>query len=283
MRSARKRGWTLLLAGLALLAIACDGAAGADPGPSGRPSGGVASMAALGDSISNAFASCLAPSPCPRNSWATGDGTKVNSHYKRLLKDNPGLKGGNHNYAAANARADALAGQAAAAVKVSPRYVTILAGADDACRGRLADMTPVEEFRQDVDRALAVLRDGAPDARVLVASIPDINRLWEIGHTNKVAVQAWNFGLCPALLAEPTSTAPDVTARRRAFAERIDAYNEQLAAACRAYGPRCRGDGGAVHRVRFTLDMVTAQDFFHPNAAGQTALAAAAWMGAPTW
>jgi lysophospholipase L1-like esterase len=240
-------------------------------------------MAALGDSITNAFASCLAPSPCPRNSWASGDGTQVNSHYRRLLKDNPGLKNGNHNYAAANARVDALAGQAAAAVKVSPQYVTVLIGADDACRGNLADMTPVDTFRRQLDQGLAVLRDGAPNARVLVAGIPDINRLWEIGHTNKVAVKAWNLGICPALLAEPTSTAPDVVDRRKAFGARIDAYNEQLVAACRAYGPRCRSDGGAVHRVRFTLDMVTAQDFFHPNAAGQTALATAAWPGAPTW
>ncbi|WP_432988127.1 GDSL-type esterase/lipase family protein [Dactylosporangium sp. CA-233914] len=278
-----KRGWTLLLAGLALLAIACEGAAGAGPGPSSRPSGGLVSMAALGDSITNAFASCLAPSPCPRNSWATGDGTKVGSHYKRLLKDNPGLRGNNHNYAAANARADALAGQASAAVKASPQYVTVLVGADDACRGSLADMTPVETFRRQVDQALAVLREQAPGARVLVASIPDVNRLWEIGHTNTLAVKAWNFGVCPALLAEPTSTAPDVVDRRKAFGARVDAYNEQLAAACRAYGPRCRADGGAVHRVRFTLDMVTAQDFFHPNATGQGALATAAWQGAPTW
>jgi lysophospholipase L1-like esterase len=277
------RGWTLLLAGLALLIIACEGSAGAEPRPSARPSGRITSMAALGDSITNAFASCLAPSPCPRNSWSTGEGTKVDSHYRRLLRDNPGLKGGNHNYAAANARADALAGQAAAAVRVAPQYVTVLIGADDACRGALADMTPVETFRRQVDAALAVLRERAPAARVLVASIPDINRLWEIGHTNRLAVKAWSFGLCPALLADPASTAPAAVERRRAFAARVDAYNAELAAACRAYGPRCRGDGGAVHRVRFTLDMVTAQDFFHPNSAGQGALATAAWQGAADW
>ncbi|GAA4258713.1 SGNH/GDSL hydrolase family protein [Dactylosporangium darangshiense] len=274
------RGWTLLLAGLALLAIACEGAAGA-----AKPaaSGGIASMAALGDSITDAFASCLAPSPCPRNSWSTGDGTKVDSHYRRLLRDNPGLRGGNHNLAAVNVRADALAGQAGAAVKAGARYITILIGADDACRGALADMTPVETFRRHVDAALAVLHAGLPGARVLVVSIPDINRLWEIGHTNRLAVKAWSLGLCPALLADPASTAPAAAERRKAFAARVDAYNAELAAACRAYGPRCRDDGGAAHRVRFTLDMVTAQDFFHPNAAGQNALAAATWPGPPTW
>jgi len=48
------------------------------------------SMVALGDSITAAYGSCLAPTACPRNSWATGDGTQVNSHYRRILASNPG-------------------------------------------------------------------------------------------------------------------------------------------------------------------------------------------------
>jgi lysophospholipase L1-like esterase len=240
-------------------------------------------MAALGDSITTAFASCLAPSPCPRNSWSTGDGTKVDSHYRRLLKDNPRLKGNGHNHATGNVRVDALAGQAGQAVKARPGYVTVLIGANDVCRGRIEDMTPVETFRRQLDQALAVLKQGAPQARVLVVSVPDIRRVWDVGHTSRVAVKAWSIGVCPSLLANPTSTAQADVARRQAFADRVDAYNGQLAAACKAYGPRCRHDGGAAHRITFTLDMVAAQDFFHPNSAGQNALARAAWLGAPTW
>ena len=44
-----------------------------------------------------------------------------------------------------------------------------------------------------------------------------------------------------------------------------------------------KDDGGAAHRVAFSLDMVTAQDFFHPNAVGQNALAKATWLGPPDW
>jgi lysophospholipase L1-like esterase len=269
----------LAFAGLAVLALACEGGT-VGPAPTGNP-GALSSMAALGDSVTTAFSSCLAPAPCPRNSWSTGDGTRVDSHYRRLLKANPGLRG--HNAAEGRARADALAGQARTAVTAKAGYVTILIGANDVCRPAIADMTPVETFRRQVDDALAVLKQGLPQARILVASVPDIHRLWEIGHTRDVAVKAWSFGICQALLAAPTSTAPADTARRRAFRERIDAYNSQLAAACKAYGARCKDDGGAAHRVAFSLDMVSAQDFFHPNAAGQNALAKAAWLGTPDW
>jgi lysophospholipase L1-like esterase len=271
--------WVLALAGLAVLALACEGGT-VGPAPTGD-TGDLTSMAALGDSLTTAFASCLAPAPCPRNSWSTGDGTRVDSHYRRLLKSNRGLKA--HNAAQGSARADALAGQARTAVTAKAAYVTILIGANDACRPAIADMTPADTFRRQVDDALAVLKQGLPQARILVASIPDINRLWEIGHTRDVAVKAWSLGICQALLAAPTSTAPADVARRKAFQDRVEAYNSQLVAACKAYGARCKDDGGAAHRVAFSLDMVAAQDFFHPNASGQNALAKATWLGSPDW
>ena len=171
----------LALAGLAVLALACEGGT-AGPAPSG---GGSGSMAALGDSVTTAFASCLAPAPCPRNSWSTGDGTRIDSHYRRLLKSSLGLRG--HNAAEGKARADALAAQARTAVAAKAGYVTILIGANDVCRPAVTDMTPVDTFRRQVDDALAVLKEGLPQARILVVSVPDIHRLWEIGHTRDVA------------------------------------------------------------------------------------------------
>jgi hypothetical protein len=54
---------------------------------------------------------------------------------------------------------------------------------------------------------------------------------------------------------------------------RVDAYNRELSAACRAYGRACRWDEGATHRIRFSLDQVSQLDFFHPNVRGQAALA----------
>ncbi|MEV4756577.1 GDSL-type esterase/lipase family protein [Micromonospora sp. NPDC049559] len=273
--------WTVaVLALLGLLALACEGSAGAGSGPSdpGRPRPGTpGSIAALGDSITTGFGSCVLLASCTRNSWSTGDGLRVESHYRRLQKTNPAIRGHAHNAAAPGARASALPAQAETAVRAKAEYVTILIGANDACRGTVDAMTGVDEFRRDLDRALKVLKQGLPKARVLVLSLPDLNRLWEVGHTESRVTRIWSRGICPALLANPTSTAEADRRRRAAFADRIDAYNRQLAAACRAYGSRCRYDNGAVHRVRFTLDLVNPLDYFHPNVAGQNRLAEVSW------
>ncbi|MBM0237545.1 SGNH/GDSL hydrolase family protein [Micromonospora sp. ATA32] len=277
------RRWVAALACLAaLVALACEGGGSASPRPSrGSPQPGTpGTMAALGDSITTGFGSCLVLTSCERNSWSAGDGLRVESHYRRLLDRDPAIRGRAHNHATPGARAASLAGQAEAAVRDRADYVTVLIGANDACRGGIDAMTPVATFRDEVDRGLRVLRTGRPKARVLVVSLPDLYRLWQVGHTDSRAVRAWRHGVCPALLAEPTSTKPADVARRTAFRQRIDAYNGQLRAACRAYGSRCRHDGGAVHRVRFTLGLVNALDWFHPNTAGQNRLAEVSWPAA---
>ncbi|MEU6022863.1 GDSL-type esterase/lipase family protein [Micromonospora sp. NPDC047134] len=263
---------------LALVALACEAGGEATPRPTGSPPPGSPKVvAALGDSITTGFGSCLVLTSCERNSWSTGSGLRVDSHYRRLLDRNPKLRDKAYNHARPGARAAALAGQAEAAVRDRADYVTVLIGANDACRNSIEAMTPVTEFRAEIDRGLKVLREGRPKARVLVVSIPNLYRLWEVGHDDSRATRAWRRGVCPALLAEPTSTAPADRARRTEFKERISAYNRQLSAACRAYGSRCRYDGGAVHRVRFGLDLVNALDYFHPNTAGQSRLAEVTW------
>jgi lysophospholipase L1-like esterase len=284
-----RRGTVLLLAVLALVALACkDPGAIADPGPSRSPSGGTgrglpSSMVALGDSVTVGFGACVSLTPCLRNSWSTGDGGSVSSHYRRIVEANPAMRGHARNVAVPRATSADLGDQARAAVGGPAEYVTVLIGANDACRGQLADMTPVRTFRSNVDSALSVLRKGQPKARVLVVSIPDVYGVWEAGHTSALAVRIWSAGVCPALLANAASTAEADVARRRAFRERIDAYDSQLEAACAAYGSRCRTDGGAVHASRVSLSLLGIGDFFHPNADGQARIAAASYPGRFTW
>lgn len=274
----RRRWTTALLAVAALVALACEEGGGIgepDPSAPATPRGDLpSSIAALGDSVTAGFGTCLALVKCHRNSWSTGGSIRVDSHYRRLKAANPAIEDRAYNYAVPGARASGLAAQAASAVRSKVEYVTVLIGANDACQARVEDMTAVTDFRRGVDVALAALKKGLPKARVLVVSIPDLNRLWEIGHTNERAVRAWSEGICPALLANATSTASADVSRRSAVAKRVDAYNGQLAAACKAYGKRCTWDNGAVHKVRFTLDMVNRIDYFHPDTDGQKKLAA---------
>jgi lysophospholipase L1-like esterase len=279
------RRWpAAVLAVLAAVSLACEGRAGGGPDkPPPRPVDLPSSMAALGDSITAGYGGCLTLVTCRRVSWSTGDGSRVDSHYRRILDGNRAIRGRTHNFATPGARAGALPEQARAAVRARVEYVTILIGANDACRRDVGAMTDPDTFREQVDSGLRVLRQGLPEARVLVASLPDLYRLWEVGRTDRRAVRAWSRGICPSLLADATSEADGDARRRAAVRERVEAYNRELREACRAYGDRCRYDGGAVHRVRFTLDMVSPLDFFHPDVEGQDKLAEVTWPRRFRW
>lgn len=265
---------------LAVVGVACEGAGGGDVSPTHPPTpvrGFPSAMAALGDSLTAGFASCLAPAACPRNSWSTGSGARVNSHYRRILRENPAIRGHATNLAVPGATVADLLGQAAT-VAPPVGYVTILMGANDACRGA---MTAPEEFRSRLDHALDALRVRVPQARILLVTLPDVYQVWELGRYNVLALGLWKTGICPNLLGNASSTAPADVARRAAFRSRVTAYNQEITAACAAYGPRCRR--GDLAGLTFDLTMLSAVDFFHPNAAGQRELAERTYPGDFTW
>ncbi|WP_182907019.1 GDSL-type esterase/lipase family protein [Microbispora sp. H13382] len=229
-------------------------------------------MAALGDSISAGFNACGWYVACTSRSWSAGDFPSVNSHYLRLLAMGSAIKGHNLNFAVPGSTSADLPGQARQAAEAGAGYVTVLIGAQDACVGSEREMTPVGTFRRNIDAAFDVLRPTG--ARVFVASIPDVKRLWRVGKDNGWARVFWGIGhICQSMLANPTSTAKKDEARRDRVRGRVMDYNEQLRQACARYGPACRYDGGAVFSYPFTLKQVSAWDYFHPNADGQKALA----------
>ena len=74
-------------------------------------------MAALGDSITRAFAACDRAGDCVEASWATGTVEQLHSHAQRLELDDPDS---NHNLAVSGAQVAGLASQAEAAVLMRP-------------------------------------------------------------------------------------------------------------------------------------------------------------------
>ncbi len=248
----------------------------ASPSPTGprwnpRP----ASMAALGDSITRGYDACSLLTDCPDVSWATGTRQAVGSVARRLLAS-PTAR--SWNYAVSGARMADLPGQAAKAAKVHPALVTVLMGANDACVPAVADMTPTAVFRTRFTAAMETLRRESPRTQVYVASIPDLLRLWAVGHTNVLGRQIWKLGICPSMLAHATGTSPADTARRDAVRARVVAYNGVLGAVCGHY-PLCRYDGGAVFRQDFSTADLSPWDWFHPSTAGQAQLALLAYQG----
>ena len=98
-------------------------------------------MAALGDSITRAFAACGRGGDCTETSWATGSAERLDSHAQRLGLDDADRS---YNLAVSGARVVGLASQVEDAVRVRPDYVTVLIGANDACAANEAGMTSIE-------------------------------------------------------------------------------------------------------------------------------------------
>jgi lysophospholipase L1-like esterase len=270
----------LVVACLIFAAVGLSGPAQAATPDAGPPPN---TMAALGDSITTGFNACGFYFDCKSRSWSTGTSSTVNSHYLRILAVNQNISGRNFNDAVSGARAYHLNGQAQQAAGQRAQYVTVLIGANDACKATESQMTPVSTFRSQVDAALSTLNASVPSARIFVASIPDLKRLWYVGKGSFAARTAWAVGgICQTMLKNPLSTAQADVDRRNRVRQRVLDYNTQLQQSCAAH-TRCRHDASAVFNYPFTLNMVSGWDYFHPNTYGQSVLARVTYQAGYAW
>ncbi|WP_237555294.1 MULTISPECIES: SGNH/GDSL hydrolase family protein [unclassified Streptomyces] len=229
-----------------------------------------ASVAALGDSITRGFDACDPLADCPAVSWATGSRTAIDSLSSRLTAAAPSTR--SWNLARSGARVADLTAQAHAAAAHRPAMVTVLIGANDACTSTAGTMTSVADFRADFDSALTYLHRTLPDTQILVASIPDLERLWSVGRTNVFGEAVWKLGLCPSMLRDANVQTAAAQQRRTAVRDRVIAYNTAMGQVCSRFA-RCRYDGGAVFDYRFSTKELSQWDWFHPNEEGQAVLA----------
>ncbi|GAA3103602.1 SGNH/GDSL hydrolase family protein [Streptomyces rectiviolaceus] len=293
MRNRRHRPRAAVAAATAVLLgataiAACDASGGNSPAPKGpsahdKPSPKPTptwdtdpkSLAAVGDSITRGFDACSVLADCPEASWATGTDSEVRSLATRLLGKERAA-GHSWNYAKTGARMADLTGQVEQAALKRPELVTVMAGANDACRPSADSMTPVAEFRADFEEAMRTLRRELPKTQVYVTSVPDLKRLWSQGRTNALGKQIWKLGICSSMLADPDDLDTSATQRRATVQGRVVAYNDVLKDVC-AKDLRCRYDGGAVFDYRFDGDQLSPWDWFHPSKDGQSRLAELAY------
>ncbi|MDK1343893.1 SGNH/GDSL hydrolase family protein [Streptomyces sp. 378] len=284
-RGRRTRGVLAVVAAAVLGAAGCDAVGGdaAAPSETAKPSSKPTplwdrspdSLAAVGDSITRGFDACDVLSDCPEASWATGTSPEVDSLAVRLL-GRTGAARRSWNYAVTGARMADLPGQMAQAVRRKPQLVTVMVGANDACRSTPSAMTPVSAFRADFEDSLRSLREALPKAQVFVASVPDLKRLWSEGRDSPMGKQVWKLGICPSMLGEPDALDSAATLRRNTVHQRVEDYNKVLREVC-AEDERCRYDGGAVHDYRFGVAQLSRWDYFHPSVNGQARLAEIAY------
>ncbi|MFE1441552.1 SGNH/GDSL hydrolase family protein [Streptomyces sp. NPDC058739] len=284
----RNRVWSVaaVLTAAVVGVAGCDAVGGSSPSPTGTRAApspsptpvwdrSPGSVAAVGDSITRAFDACGVLSDCPEVSWATGSSAEVDSLAVRLLGRARAAER-SWNYAVTGARMADLPGQMARAVTRSPELVTVMAGANDACRQSAAAMTTVADFRASFEDALHTLRRSLPKAQVYVASVPDLKRLWSQGRTSDLGKQVWKLGICPSMLADADALDAAADERRATVQRRVEEYNEVLREVC-AKDERCRFDGGAVYAYRFGVAQLSRWDWFHPSVDGQARLAEIAY------
>ncbi|MEU9122352.1 SGNH/GDSL hydrolase family protein [Streptomyces sp. NPDC048506] len=226
------------------------------------------SIAALGDSITVGFDACTVLSDCPEVSWATGTDPAVDSLARRLVK-HPATH--SWNLARTGALMSDLPGQVAAAVRRKPALVTVLIGANDACRRTVGAMTPEADFRAGFSRSLKELRRALPHTQVYVAAVPDLLRLWSEGRKNPLGKEVWKLGICGSMLRDPDDLTKAAQDRRTTVRKRVMAYNAALAEVC-GKDPLCRFDG-SVFDYHFTDRQLSTWDWFHPGTRGQKELA----------
>jgi lysophospholipase L1-like esterase len=278
----------LVLVGGLVAAVSFGSGSGSDTGQrspgSARPSPpppppwdrSPSSIAAVGDSITQGFDACNLLADCAKASWVTGTDPAVESVAQRLIDDAPSRR--SWNFAVSGSVMADLPAQMERAARRDPDLVTVLAGANDACRPTPAQMTPTADFRAGFREALATLRRARPKAYVYVASVPNLKRLWSQGRGDAWGEQVWKLGICQSMLRDPRSTTAAAEQRRQEVHERVIAYNAALSAEC-AKMARCRYDGGAVFDYRFTRTELSRWDWFHPSKAGQRKLADLAYRG----
>jgi lysophospholipase L1-like esterase len=219
------------------------------------------SMAAIGDSITQAVDVCCFFGTWPGHSWSTGNAPLdgIASHYERIRARNPAAQ-----------MADAPA-QARRTVDQGAQYVTILMGANDLC-GWDGTLTPTATFRAQFTETLDILQAGLPDTHVFVSSIPNLHQLWSVLRTNPVAQVVWQAaGICPSMLNFFNSPAD-----RQAVIDRERELNHVLDQVC-ATRSNCRFDDYLTYNYDFTPAMVSKLDRFHPSLTGQSTLAALTW------
>ncbi|MFE3830922.1 SGNH/GDSL hydrolase family protein [Streptomyces sp. NPDC059092] len=270
------------LAGCTSSGSASSGSSTAAARPSPRPTPvwdrSPASVAAVGDSITRGFDACGVLAECPEVSWATGTDRGVRSLAYRLLGAPSAelLAAKTWNFAQTGARMADLPAQMARAAQHGPELVTVLAGANDACRNSTERMTPVDAFKSSFEASLRRLRASAPKAQVYVSSVPDLKRLWSTGRGNPLGRQVWKLGICASMLGDSQDESEAAQERRDLVYDRVVAYNGALRDVC-AKDKRCRYDGGEVFAVRFSGKQLSPWDWFHPSRNGQGRLAEIAY------
>lgn len=229
---------------------------------------------AIGDSLSAASNSCGKKFACYNNSWATGKNTNVSSFAARLNATTT-KPYATKNYAVIGTKLDGLGEQLKKALEERPAYLTLLIGGNDFCADTPRKMTSASHFKGSFKKLTELVRQLSPHTKLIVASTPNPNVVYEAGKNNTKARKAWLSGdICQSMLAQPLNTSPAAIQRRQQVIQRAADFTRILRENCTT---GCRFDQGAVNKLQLTASDISTVDYFHMSARGQAKIAAAVW------
>ncbi|AZZ56175.1 SGNH/GDSL hydrolase family protein [Rathayibacter iranicus] len=247
------------------------------------------SLLSLGDSTTQANSACGTWTDCPDFSWSTGSAPVVNSIAQRLQKLLPDTSVSTANYSKSGSTVAGVPARVQEAVDAGekPDVITLLIGGNDLCGPGIPvasdgyNMTPVSTFRTGVETAITTIRSAWPSAKLELSSVPDNATQWEASRGPEGQFRWSSAGFCRTTRGVSMTEVPlspsDASASVAAAAKRVVDFNAVLEQACAADGPLCNWDGGALTRMRFTPDLISEVDHFHPSAAGQAKIAEVEW------
>lgn len=215
------------------------------------------SMATIGDSISRgALADDTVDDDQPEHVWSTGDdsGDVVDSHLERIRDVNSSATA--YNNAWNGAESDDLLAQSNTTVSQGVDYVTIQMGGNDICGDDTAEMTTVATWEDRWNEAIDVLQAGLPGADILVTSVVNVRRVYDVGSSNWGCQFKWYiFDFCANMLTNGS------TQRSQATARLLD-YNDSLDSLTATQGVFYDEDS---YGIQFSRGQLSSVDCFHPD------------------
>lgn len=209
-------------------------------------------------------------------SWSTG-GRKVNSVRRRLgklVKRVFGKKIRRGNFAKSGSKVKDLQRQLKNLLPNQPDFITILTGANDVCTWKPNHEIQLNNFENNLRKAMDTIVEQRPNAHVVLSSLPDMRNLFEVSHETKKCRKRWNFlKFCKPLLKKDRTEE-----EREAFYDRLADLNDAIARVANDYGDNLYYAEN-VQYLEFEKKDVSKIDCFHPSTKGQKKLSEAIWEG----
>jgi len=228
-------------------------------------------MVAVGDSITAGFNSSAFGTNFDM-SWSTGTSGKVISHYQRLSKvyDVKAV-----NRAKAGSHVLQTLEQIKEAVSEATRpidYITMMVGSNDLCGWPLEDNgTYLDDYTKNLRESIGTAIEHNSDVKILISSLPNIERLYEVGKEIRYCRAVWGTGrVCPNILSPRAKN-------REIYFERWHLLNREIS--------NIANDNHTniifteeVSKYEFTREDVSRWDCFHPSVQGQKRISEALWL-----